>query len=253
MISDLSIILLFKKRWRLFILSLGVCLVVGSIFVYKQIQIINQSKENFLSQEQTEILDQDNTLLFMVKKYKQITLPDKPIQDILKHFVSEGVILDFRLYTQSPYFDSYVIFYENTGDNPSPIIQQALNSNPIITETKKAIFALAPTLGEEQDDIKAYAKKVEQEGFFTFLDAALLDLNFSDNRPINKHYIYLDKDRNLQKGYNISSTEIIKGHTSLNSNKIWVFMVICSILASIFVVFSVENINALLKRIKATK
>ena len=94
MTSDLSIILLFKKRWRLFILSLGVCLVVGSIFVYKQIQIINQSKENFLSQEQTEILDQDNTLLFMVKKYKQITLPDKPIQDILKHFVSEGVILD---------------------------------------------------------------------------------------------------------------------------------------------------------------
>nr|WP_317404569.1 hypothetical protein [uncultured Helicobacter sp.] len=255
MTSELAIILLFKKRWRLFLLSLCVCLILGTLMVSQQVKSINESKNSFVEQKTNghSESDQDAIALLKVQKYKQIAIPNKPIEDILKHFVNEDFILDFRPYVQTAYFDYYIIFYETTDFDPLPSLIQALNSHPIIIETRKNIFALIPTLNEEQNDVKAYAKKVEQEGFFAFSDIALPDLNFSNNRPINKHYIYLDKNRISQKGYHIHSTEIIKGHTSLNSNKIWVFMIICSILISIFVVFSIENISTLLKRMKTIK
>ena len=49
--SELAIILLFKKRWRLFLISLCVCLILGTLMVSQQVKSINESKNSFVEQK----------------------------------------------------------------------------------------------------------------------------------------------------------------------------------------------------------
>lgn len=51
MTSELAIIPLFKKRWRLFLLSLCVCLILGTLMVSQQVKSINESKNSFVEQK----------------------------------------------------------------------------------------------------------------------------------------------------------------------------------------------------------
>ena len=68
-------------------------------------------------------------------------------------------------------------------------------------------------------------------------------LNIDDSKITLKQWAEKWYDVNIsQKEYKVTST-IISQHKSLNSNKIWIFMVITSIIISIFMIFMVEYLN----------
>lgn len=107
-------------------------------------------------------------------------------------------------------------------------------------------FFQAPAFDE---DIRLFAQSISKDGFFSIFTNEIPPTSLN-GAPINKHYIYLDKDRISQKGYHIDSTEIIKGHQSLNTNKIWVFLFISSIMIALFIVFSYESLYSILSQLK---
>ena len=238
--SELAVILVFKKHWKLFIISLLACLALGTMATTRQINLIKDAQ----NQPRAGVVESpinDESIILRIYKYKQVAIPDDTIKEILTYFVNEDIILDYRLYNRDVFFDTYVIFYDGST-NPVPFIAQFIENHPIIVSTKEFIFSFVPLLNDDEfGDVKNFAKLIQKRGFFDFINNNVPQLNVSSHRPINKHYIYLDKNRDSIEKYSISSTEVIKNHQSLNSNKIWGFMIICSIMISIFIIFTWEN------------
>lgn len=239
--DEIRLILVFKKRKWLFSITLVICMLLGSILIYMQ-KNSPQNATPFYSPIQSI---EPQLSFFKVQKYKEISLSKDIIQNTMQHFLNEDIITDFRLYAQGSLFDVYVIAYADT--NPLIEILNTLNEHPITQLTLLNIKTLLPTL---ENDMKLYAQLIIQNGFFESLDNSL-PFDTHKNRPINKHYIYLDKNRIAsEKGYAIRSTEVIKSHQSLNSKKIWVFMFIASVMISIFVIFSVEGFVKIRRELK---
>lgn len=231
-----------------FFISLCVCLILGAFWVQSQIKAIKQERALYHDSQSST---QEKALQYGFIQYnrtQQIQIADKVIQDTLAQFAQEDKITDFRSHLATPFFSIYVVFY--THDNPLPAIIQALESHPVTQEVKSTLAALLPAFKDKEQ--AAYAKMLISNGFFKIADIPHY-IEDPTQRPINKHYIHLDKERLSQKGYSITSTEIIKHHQSLNSNKIWVFMIVCSIMISVFIIFGVENFANLRQRLKQAK
>lgn len=260
--DDVSIILTLLKRWKLFLLCLCLSLALGSLWVKQQIaqirsdqsalakdaqDLAKESKKN-REREQLERLAQEGvkTGFIQYSRYKNVYVSDSMIHDIFQTFLRDDVISDFRRYADTPFSTIYAVFYE--GADPTPTIAKALESHPITQESKQVLARIAPTF--KNKDERLYTQLVLEKGFFRAIKEPVPYLEDASKRPVNKHYIYLDKNRLSQANYNITSTEIIKNHQSLNSNKIWVFMVVCSIMISVFVVFGVENWSNLRRRMR---
>lgn len=246
--DDFAIVAVFIKRKKLFFISLCVCLILGAFWVQSQIKAIKQERALYHDSQSST---QEKALQYGFIQYnrtKQIQIADKVIQDTLAQFAQEDKITDFRSHLATPFFSIYVVFY--THDNPLPAIIQALESHPVTQEVKSTLAALLPAFKDKEQ--AAYAKMLISNGFFKIADIPHY-IEDPSQRPINKHYIHLDKERLSQKGYSITSTEIIKHHQSLNSNKIWVFMIVCSIMISVFIIFGVENFANLRQRLKQAK
>lgn len=244
--DDFAIVALFVKRKKLFLFSLCICLILGSFWVQKQIKAIEQEQVSY-QDRQTNPKEEKLQFGFMqFNKNNKIQIPDRIIQDTLAHFAQEDKITDFRQYLKTQFFSIYVVSYMH--DDPLPAIKQALESHPVTQEIKSTLISLLPAF--KNNEQTAYAKMLLKNGFIKIIDIPQY-IEDPSQKPINKHYIYLDKERLAQKGYSITSTEIIKHHQSLNSNKIWIFMVVCSIMISVFIVFSIENFTNLRKRFRS--
>lgn len=239
--DQIRLILVFKKRKWLFGITLVVCMILGSVLVHMQ----KNSPQNTTPFDSPIQSIEPQMSFFKVQKYRELSLSKDIIQNTLQHFFNEDIITDFRLYAQGGLFDVYMISYADT--NPLAEILNTLNEHPITQLTLLNIKTLLPTL---ENDMKHYAQFIIQNGFFESLDNSL-PFDTHKNRPINKHYIYLDKNRIAsEKGYAIRSTEVIKSHQSLNSKKIWIFMLIASVMISIFVIFGVESFVKLRRKLK---
>lgn len=239
------LLVLIKHKW-LFLASFTLCFILGSLFIFS---LKNQSYTPPEQESPTQ-----KTAFLKVAQYKQIAIPEVLINDILKSFKHNGLIDDFRLYTKTKpnkddysTFNLYAIFYETTQDDPMDSILHTLQNHPIIKHIGDQLdFYQAPEL---DNDIRLFARSISKDGFFSTFTNEIPPTSFN-GAPINKHYIYLDKDRISQKGYHIDSTQIIKGHQSLNTNKIWVFLLISSIMVALFVVFSFESLRSILSQLK---
>lgn len=242
--DDFAIVAVLIKRKKLFLFSLCVCLILGSFWVQKQIQAIKQEQISYHAQQANSSSEMPKIGFIQYNRYGRISLPEQIVQNILLDFYQKDIISDFRKAIDTPFFTIYAIFY--TADNPTKLITKALESNPVTQEVKTMLTLLSSL----EKDEAAYAKMVIENGFFRIVDEGIPYIEDPSKPPINKHYIHLDKERLSQKGYSITSTEIIKNHQSLNSNKIWIFMIICSIMISVFAVFLAENFTSLRKQFR---
>ena len=246
--NDLAIISLFIKRKKLFLISLCICLILGSFWTHRQVKALQQEQISYHDQQANPSSEMPKIGFIQYNNYGKISLSEQIVQNILLDFYQKDIISDFRKAIDTPFFTTYAIFY--TADNPTKLITKALESNPATQEVKTMLKSLLSSL---EKDEAAYAKMVIENGFFSIIDEGIPYIEDPSKPPINKHYIHLDKNRLAQKGYSITSTEIIKNHQSLNSNKIWIFMIICSIMISVFAVFLVENFTNLRKQIQCHK
>lgn len=246
--DELNLIAVFWQRKWLFLVSFIVCVSVGSALVLWQKKAIMQAQAKAQITQIAELETNQKMSFLKLLHYKHIALPANLITQILSHYQSINVINDFRLYTSTLFFDVYVLWYEGDVD-PLPQILDDVAHNPIIKDLQ---HNLAGYINSEESDVQQYARLVAKQGFFAPMES-LSDITTPSGRPINKHYIYLDKDRIAYGKYRADSTEVIKKHQSLNSNKIWGFMLLCSILISIFVVFSWEGLCSLKTRLRALK
>lgn len=229
--NSISILITLKRRMITFITSLLICIIFGSFFINNQIENIEKISQN---NKIHQIDKEDKFAIIKIKKYNDFYISPKIIYLELDKFKGENkCINEYFLYTSEIYFDIYAIHLQNDQSCIQEIINN-INKSDIVYDMKQSF---KNENGHKLDVIKdLYDNDV----------VSLIDITNSINKkgkPINKHFIYLNKDRSIsQKEYKVTST-IISQHKSLNSNKIWIFMVITSIIISIFMVFMVEYLN----------
>ncbi|RAX55322.1 hypothetical protein CCY99_01075 [Helicobacter sp. 16-1353] len=221
--DELSILFVLKKRLKLFIISLVICLICGSMLTKQQIESINNTIATNEANRNKEL----NLPTSLIKVQKSI--PDNVIRDMFARAIKDSEISDYKLYVNNPGYYIYVIFYEDEIDIDEFI--NKMRENPV-----------------------AKSMLSDTTSFITHLGNLDATLTFLDKRPVNKHYIYLDKNRQSQAEYaTIASSDVFRMHTSLNSNKIWLFMIITSIMIALFITFGVESLANLNARLREKK
>lgn len=237
--DTLDIILTLKKHLKLFIFLLIIFLAIGYLFANNQIANIhkmqNQHNATFT------INKQYFASLLKIKKYNEILeIPSSIIDNVLRAIKDNGMIYDFRVVVKTAGFDIYAIYTnkELSKDSKQNIIK-LLEDDPIVTETKQYISTLSTQVNKRAKDVLAME--------FISSQVSYIQPNF------NKHYIDLRKDRLEQNAYNVRSTQIIQEHTLLNPKKLYIFMILCSVIMSLFVVFFVESMMRLKAQLKNKK
>ena len=195
--DSLNIILVLKKRFILFVVTLIICLIFGSFWVKSQIDNINKIQESINTTEKIAQQEQLFYILLKIKKYHSISIPKNVLNDIFLQYQYNGIIDDYRLYAESSFFDIYAIFTPNPlNKQESSSLLTALENDPIITQIKNDAKVLQQSLKQNQ---KAFISDIITNGFFKILPTDKY-ISFIGQKPINKHYIYLDKNRKAYDG-----------------------------------------------------
>lgn len=246
----LSIVSVLYKRKLLFIACLAVCLIIGSFWTLNQIKQANQDYQNYKTQQEST-QDKHHTIFIQVRKYAEAFIPENILRDMFLHFKLDGIIEDYKFYAKSEFFDVYVLFAKKPLHSEEiKAMLKILESNQLVTQLKSTTQKIKTTL-DSKDLAFVFLDEIDKKGFFEVLDMPYEPMQFLLSKaPINKHYIYLDKNRISSDKYNITSTNIITAHQSLNTNKIWVFMIICAIMIALFITFSAESLKQIRKSIR---
>lgn len=244
--NSIQILLTLKKHLWLFIFLLIVSSAITLFWANSQITLIN-TKIAESNAKNTEILSNQNldytrNICIRIDKYHAINLPDYILNPIFKGFENP---IAFKKIINNSFFDIWQFKFEQTPSQAEILaIVEAINYHPLSVILRQ----------EPIGDNNPLLERIRNHGFASLIPNTICaDFTAQQNNlnPTNKHFIYLDKDRIAsQKGYLISSTQIISAHASLNSNKIYVFALLCAIMISLFVVFSVESIKSMIKQMK---
>lgn len=127
--DQISLLLVLAKHKWLFIASFALCLILGTLFIF------SLKKQTYTPPKQEAPIQQ--AIFLKIAQYKQIAIPEAIIKDILNSFKHNGLIDDFRLYTNKntnkddySTFSLYAIFYEVTQNDPIDSILHTLQNHP---------------------------------------------------------------------------------------------------------------------------
>ena len=239
--NTISLISVFKRRVALFCISFLVCGIFGIFFVKNQMQYIEKMSQN------SQIYEVNNLFaLVKIKKYENFVISPSILGIEIDRFDRDNHCIDeYFLHANEIYFDIYAIAFKPNAESCIYNLISTLNKSPMISSMKSSF--------KNENAYKVDVINDLYDGPIATLIDITTDINKTNGKPINKHFIYLDKDRSLsQRDYMVTSS-IISSHKSLNSGKIWVFMIIVSVIISVFVVFMVEylrNLKDIFKQIK---
>ena len=275
--NSLDVILTLKRRWRLFYMTLIVSFVIALPFVHWQLKYINaqitaQNKHNEGTLAQIEAEREGRFSIrrafLQVYKYNNIALPDSVIVNILRN--DNRLIDSYKKYYSHSNFDIWEIKLRDVGelvDNSAEFsknhpdsakiyaslsgIVDAINANPISTNLQVD----AKLLATDSKDKSQFLKRIINNGFVRLMEA---DENILLGKeaalrsiPINRHYIYLDKHRiAFERGYTLTSAQIISANIQTHGNKIYIFVVIACVGVSLFIVFFVDCIARIVRTLR---